>query len=251
MVKLAAQLGLAIVGTGLAALSAQPAFAGITFTLEGAGVQKTTLTGDMVYEDFETMALGDSTNVSFANGIGLMDTAKIEAANQYGGAGGSGNYLRGGSTIAFNEAQSYMGFWWSAGDNTNSIELFGEDDASLGLYSTALVSDFIGALPQAERDAYRGNPNQQFLGQNSGEYYSYLNFFGTSGTKIKKVALNGVNFESDNFAFSKTAKSTTGEILSGEATDVPEPTTVLGLLATAAVGMVSVRRRQQTSELLG
>ena len=247
MVKLTAQLGLAIGGAGLVALSAQPAFAGITFTLEGPKVQKTTLTGDMVYEDFESLALGNSTNTSFANGIGVMSTAKIEAANQYGGAGGSGNYLRGGSTITFNEAQSYMGFWWSAGDGTNSIELFGEDDASLGFYSTALVSDFISALPQTERDAYRGNPNQQFLGQNSGEYYSYLNFFGTGGTKIKKVALSGVNFESDNFAFSKAAKSTTGEILSGEATDVPEPTAVMGLLATAAVGVVSVRRRQQSA----
>jgi PEP-CTERM motif len=190
------------------------------------------------------MSLGQSTNQSFAGGIGTMDVALIEAANQYGAAGGSGNYLRGGSTITFDEAQAYMGFWWSAGDGTNSIELFGEDDASLGFYSTALVSDFINTLSQAERDAYSGNPNQQFLNQNSGEYYSYLNFFGTGGTKIKKVTLSGVNFESDNFAFSETAKSTTGRVLSGEANEVPEPTSILALMAVAAVGTASVRRRQ-------
>ena len=247
MVKLSAKLGVAAIGVGLVAFSASPARAGITFTLEGAGVQQTTLTGDMVYENFETLGLGISQNYALANGIGTMDSANIESANQYGGAGGIGNYLRGGSTIVFNEAQSYIGFWWSAGDYTNSMELFGEDDASLGSYSTSLVSDFINALPTAERKAYQGNPNQQFLGQNSVEYYSYLNFFGTEGTKIKKMVLRGGNFESDNFAFSTKAKNTTGEILSGEASEVPEPTAILGLLATAAVGMVSLRRRQTAS----
>lgn len=247
MVKLPAKLGVAAIGVGLAALSASPAMAAITFTLEGAGVQQTTLTGNMVYENFESLEPGISQNYALANGVGTMDSAKIESANQYGGAGGIGNYLRGGSTVIFNEAQSYIGFWWSAGDSSNSMELFGEDDSSLGFYSTSLVSDFIGALPEAERNAYRGNPNQQFLGQNSGEYYSYLNFFGTEGTKIKKMVLNGGNFESDNFAFSTQAKNTTGEILSGEAAEVPEPTAIIGLLATAAVGIVSLRRRQTAS----
>ena len=246
MAKLSAKLGVAAIGVGLAAFSASPAMAGVTFTLEGAGVQQTTLTGDMVHENFETLGLGTTQNYALANGVGIMDSTKIESANQYGGAGGIGNYLRGGSTMIFNEAQSYIGFWWSAGDSSNSMELFGEDDTSLGSYSTSLVSDFINALPEAERNAYRGNPNQQFLGQNSGEYYSYLNFFGTEGTKIKKMVLSGGNFESDNFAFSTRAKSTTGEILSGEASEVPEPTTILGLLATAA-GMASMRRRQTAS----
>ena len=247
MVKLSAKLGAAAIGIGIVSFSASPAMAGITFTLEGAGVQETTLKGDMVYENFESLGLGVTKNYSLAKGVGTMDSAKIKSANQYGGAGGIGNYLRGGSTMIFDEAQSYIGFWWSAGDSSNSMELFGEDDTSLGFYSTSLVSDFINALPGAERNAYRGNPNQQFLGQNSGEYYSYLNFFGTEGTKIKKMVLNGGNFESDNFAFSTKARSTTGEILSGEAAEVPEPTTILGLLATAAVGMVSMRRRQSAS----
>ncbi len=244
MVKLSTKLGLAVVGAGLAAFTANPAFAGVTFTLEGPGVQQTTLTGNMTYENFESLGLGVTQNYALAGGIGNMNSAKIEAANQYGGADGVGNYLRGGSTITFNEAQSYLGFWWSAGDHTNNIELFGEDNASLGSYSTALVSNYINTLSQAEKDAYNGNPNDEFLNRNSGEYYSYLNFFGTKGTKVKKMVLSGGNFESDNFAFSTKAKSTTGDILSGEASEVPEPTTVLGMLATAVVGMVSMRRRQ-------
>jgi hypothetical protein len=247
MVKLATKLGLAVVGVGFTAFMATPALAGMTFTLEGAGVQDTTLTGQMVRENFESLDLGVTQNYSLANGIGTINSAKIEAANQYGGAGGSGNYLRGGSTITFNEAQAYLGFWWSAGDSSNNIELFGEDDASLGFYSTSLVSDFINALPQADRDAYSGNPNSQFLNKNSGEYYSYLNFFGTEGTKVKKMVLSGGNFESDNFAFSTKARSTSGDILSGEAATVPEPTTILGLMATAVVGMISTRRRQASA----
>lgn len=248
MVKIAAKVGLTIAGALFTTLSATPAFAGITFTLEGAGVQETTLTGDIFTEDFESMSLGTSSNVSFAGGLGTMNTAKIEGANRYGGAGGAGNYLRGGSSITFNEAQAYMGFWWSAGDGTNSIELFDEADESLGFYSTSLVSDFIDNLSEAEQTAYSGNPNANFLNQNSHEYYSYLNFFGTEGSKIKRVELKGGNFESDNFSFSKTARSTTGEILSGEATEVPEPASILGLLATAMVGAVSLRRRQAFAE---
>lgn len=248
MVKFSTKLGLAAAGASIAAFTATPAFAGITFTLEGAGVQNTTLTGDMFYEDFESLDLGVSQNYALAGGIGTMNTAKIEAANKYGGAGGSGNYLRGGSTITFNEAQSYLGFWWSAGDHTNSMELFGENDESLGLYSTSLVSDYIDGLSEEEQTLYSGNPNEQFQGQNSHEYYSYLNFFGTEGTKIKKMVLSGGNFESDNFAFSTRARSTTGEILSGDPTEVPEPTTVLGLLATAVVGRISTRRRASSVE---
>jgi len=247
MATLATKIGLTVAGTLLTTLSATPALAGITFTLEGAGAQETSLTGNIFTEDFESMSLGDSTNVSFGNGLGTMNQAKIEDANQYGGAGGAGNYLRGGSSITFNEAQSYMGFWWSAGDGTNSIELFDEADESLGFYSTSLVSDYIDGLSETERLAYSGNPNDNFLKQNSHEYYSYLNFFGTEGSQIKRVELNGKNFESDNFSFSTTARSTTGEILSGEATEVPEPASVLGLLATAAIGAASLRRRQAST----
>jgi hypothetical protein len=43
MAKFVTRLGLAVLGAGLAAFSASPAFAGITFTLEGAGVQNTTV----------------------------------------------------------------------------------------------------------------------------------------------------------------------------------------------------------------
>lgn len=248
MVKLSAKVGLTIAGTLLTTLSATPAFAGITFTLEGAGVQETTLTGDIYTEDFESMSLGTSSNVSFAGGLGTMNTAKIEGANQYGGAGGAGNYLRGGSSITFNEAQAYMGFWWSAGDGSNSIELFDENDDSLGYYSTSLVSDYIDALSEEEQMAYSGNPNDNFLKQNSHEYYSYLNFFGTEGSKIKRVELLGGNFESDNFSFSTVARNTTGEILSGEPTEVPEPASILGLLGTAVLGSISLRRRQSLAE---
>ncbi|MEL7069241.1 MAG: PEP-CTERM sorting domain-containing protein [Cyanobacteria bacterium J06581_3] len=247
MTTLATKVGLTLAGTLLTTLSATPAFAGITFTLEGAGAQETTLTGNIFTEDFESMSLGTSNNVSFGNGLGTMNVAKIESANKYGGAGGAGNYLRGGSSISFNEAQAYMGFWWSAGDGTNSIELFDEADESLGFYSTSLVSDFIDNLSETEKVAYSGNPNDNFLGQNSHEYYSYLNFFGTEGSKIKRVELNGHNFESDNFSFSTTARSTTGDILSGEATEVPEPGAILGLLATAAFGAASRRRRQASA----
>ncbi len=250
MNKLTSLLGVAVLSTGFAALLANPALAGITFTLERAGAQRTTLTGDIFTETFEEMSKGTSRNVSFANSLGTMSIAKIEGANKYGGADGIGNYLRGGSSITLNEAQAYMGFWWSAGDGTNSIELFDEADESLGFYSTSLVSDFIDGLSQEERAAYSGNPNKNFLNQNSREYYSYLNFFGTNGSQIKRVELKGKNFESDNFSFSKTARSTTGDILSGEATEVPEPTAIFGLLATAVMGMVSVRRRQPITEIV-
>lgn len=246
IVKRIGQFGLATLGItcGLGLVSVESASAGITFTMEQAGVQNTTLK-DVVVEEFESLTTGTFSNFELAGGIGTMNTAKIEGANRYGAAGGVGNYLRGGTTITLDEAQSYFGLWWSAGDGSNKLELFDENDVSLGEYSTSAVGDVIRALSPEEEAKYRGNPNEQFKGQNSREYYSYLNFFGTEGTKIKSIVLSGGNFESDNFAFSTKQQDTTGTLISGEHETVPEPASVLGLLAVT--GLVTTVRRKASA----
>lgn len=59
---------------------------------------------------------------------------------------------------------TYFGFWLSALDNNNSITFY-QGGSELFTFSAAAARTFINGLPN--RNAYFGNPNSQFAGQNS------------------------------------------------------------------------------------
>jgi hypothetical protein len=91
------------------------------------------------------------------------DPFEIISADQYGGAGGSGNYFAVGSetgspgvdavTLDLSSENNYFGFWWSAGDVNNSITLL-QNGTVLATFTTA---ELVALLPKLLCDNRNGN----------------------------------------------------------------------------------------------
>lgn len=153
--------------------------------------------------DFDLLATGTNKHPAGTawSDVGTYKNYSIVAANQYGGAGGTGNYLvqstsssLGGiskTTLTLNTPSAYFGLWWSAGDASNVMEFYN---------GTTLVAHFTTAdLLKRLPSTYNGNPNNRT--QNTGEAYAFLNFFGAGTTTWDKIYFsnNGTSgFESDN-----------------------------------------------------
>jgi len=175
---------------------------------EDPAAMNSSLSGTQVF-DFNTTAIGRTTNVSWS-GVGTFDQLYVKAADAYGGAtdathpNGTRYSLQGAgtsvltSTLQLNQASSYFGMWWSAGDAKNVLDFY-LGNTLIGEFTTASL---MNPLP-AE---YDGNPKNR--GINSGEPYAFINFLGDSNTAWDRIVLrnNGSSgFESDNYTSRKTA----------------------------------------------
>ena len=169
---------------------------------ESAGAERSTLSGTSVY-DFNTNALGKSTNVSWS-GIGTFDQLYILNADQYGGAtdalhpNGSRYSVQGVGTsvsatnLSLNKNSSYFGMWWSAGDSQNVLDFY-NGKSLLAEFTTA---NLLSALPSA----YDGNPRNRSLDRS--EPFAFINFFGDQNTSWDHIVLRNLGnsgFESDNY----------------------------------------------------
>ena len=111
----------------------------------------------------------------------------VSPADQYGGAGGTGNYANavGGTSgysisLATNGVPgvNYFGYWLSALDGGNQA-VFYRGGVEVGSYTPPDLVAAVGACNGA--NAYCGNPNAPFLGNDSGEPFAFVNFVDTSG----------------------------------------------------------------------
>lgn len=240
-------LGVAIFA---ATLIAQSVEAGLVHTYEAPGVQTSsavntnTITFDTAspgYHGSQTFSLPGDLTATYTN------NQFVDAANQYGGAGGTGQYLAVTDqypvtlslTTTSNPSQSapqaYMGMWISAADAANKIEFYLGNNL---IDTFTATSAYLSSLATA----YYGNPNSQFLGQNPTEPYVYVNFYSTDTsnmfdrvvfTNIYPNAL-GSEFEGDNHTFSTTIQPPAA---------VPEPSS-FALLGIGGFGIaVSAYRR--------
>jgi hypothetical protein len=159
-----------------------------------------------------------------------------QPADQYGGAGGTGKYpeLFSGSysiVLAANGVPgvNYFGIWVSALDANNMIQFY-NGSTLLYTFTPTLMINAINA--RANKSAYYGNPTTNFLGQDSGEPFAYVNFFGVGGTFDKLVISNsgGTGFESDN----QTVGYRNPNTIIGNLFATPEPGTLLVLLPAVA-----------------
>ena len=188
----------------LFSLSLSPALhaAVIVTYAESPTATNSSLSGTSVLT-FNTMALGQSTNVAW-KGVGTFDQLYIKNADSYGGATDAANpngtrySVQGAgtsvlnSTLKLNTASSYFGMWWSAGDPNNVLDFY-SGNSLVAQFTTASLMDPLPA-------EYDGNPRNRLLDRN--EPFAFINFLGDATTSWDRVVLrnNGSSgFESDNY----------------------------------------------------
>lgn len=241
-----------MLGLGLMAAAAGRADAGMILSVEAAGVQASKVAG-VTTESFDSYPTGVFAVTGQASPIGTFTSPGIAvvAADQYGGAGGTGKYFAIGSqsgttsaTLTFNGAQSYFGFWWSAADRLNGVDFYSAGKL-LGSLSAATVLANLGS-------AYNGNPT---TGVNTNEKYAYLNFTGTNGTTIDQVVFRnsslGSGFEADNFSVRAAATAISGTAINGGfVSAVPEPSSLalVGVAGLLGAGAWSRARRRGAAD---
>lgn len=173
--------------------------------------------------DFNGLTPGDHTSVPWA-GVGVFDQITVRGADRYGGAGepSGSNYSSqvpatpiSSTTLQLSGSYSYLGFWWSAGDDKNVVELF-SDTHLVARVPLSIILSNIGNSPQ-----YYGSPVGAFYGQNALQPYAFVNIFAEPGVSWNRIVLYGGEnggFEMDNITVRQTPLGT----LPGEDASDPE-----------------------------
>lgn len=216
-------------------------------TFEAPGVEQSTAAfSSRGVETFD--GIGQGFNRSFATdfGSGGVTTGSyagvdVVGADQYGGAGGSGNFASTFGAYSLNLSTSdpvginYFGFWLSALDSGNTVT-FSRAGTTVFSFSPVDVLALVGG-----NSAYYGNPDAPYAGANGGQPYVFLNFFDTDGAFDRVTFSEGLanaGYESDNH--------TVGFYIAESGTpvgSVPEPAAwVTMILGFGAVGAVARRR---------
>ncbi|MHC5861845.1 Npun_F0296 family exosortase-dependent surface protein [Nostoc sp.] len=219
------KLSLALVGTAVVFMSANPANAVSPFTVTtGSGISST-ISGATTIDFNNGLPTTGIATYSSASGTPTLVTGSL--SNQYATpAGDTTPYLTispessgvkgdtGAVTINFAKALDYFGLDWGSVDVGNSIAFYN---------GSTLLNTFTGS--DVPGTTHSGN-------QTSANDNVFVNFFADGGLTFDKVVLSSsvVAFESDNHAYRLAS--------------VPEPTSMLGLLAFGAVSAGSFIKRK-------
>lgn len=201
------------------------------------------------YETFNSITPGSAfsftTNFNGSSYTGTYSGSGVWlAANQYGGSGGTGTYPEvfagPGYSLTLNKAANYFGLWFSALDAGNLLQFYSNNT----LVYSFTPADFIKLVGACPGGKFCGNPNPQFLHNDSGEQFAYLNFYDQNGTfnKVDFTEGGGGGFESDNHAVALLSGPPGGTPI----TAAPEPGT-LGLAGLGCFGFwLAIKRVRQT-----
>jgi hypothetical protein len=198
---------------------------GVDIYMSSPSVQGTAVTTGLTTESFNSLTTGACpATISIGD---VSGHCLVETAGDYGGAtananvatpttGGMGSQYASTTspsttiTIDLNEPAKYLGLWWSAGSDGNSVEMYSDGELVALMNTDALIAilaegsvNTVGGSPVATI-GYRGNPRNTELA--SGEPFLYLNLYGTGGASFDQVKLIGGGFEFDNIAVSDRAQ---------------------------------------------
>ena len=235
----------------------------VRYESEAPGIQNTTATFSVGgVETFDSLPTGNgqsfTTDFGTSGAItGSYSSVQINGADQYGGAGGTGQYAVTFTTSGYSldlastipGGVNYFGYWLSALDRGNQVTFYSKGQ----LLFTFDPSDVIAAVnSHADAADYYGNPNSPYR-VNGGEPYVFLDFFDDKGSFDKVVFAENPQsggYESDNH--------TVGHFLTkGTGTDVPlspgsfpgavpEPASWAMMLAGFGLVGIGARRRRTT-----
>lgn len=220
------KLSIALIGTAVATLGAYPAKA-ITLSVGGTSVSG---------EGYVSSVSG-ATTINFNNGAAPTSGFAVYSAPSPGAAvvsgsvGGEyatpagdttpyltvdpvGNSAPGVSpvSISFANPLDYFGLYWGSVDTYNFLDFYS---------GNTLLKTFSGSdVSTTASGSWTGSTDNV-----------YVNFFAEAGESFNKVVLrsDGIAFENDNHAYRS----------------VPEPSSVLGLLAFGTLGAGTLLKRQQ------
>jgi hypothetical protein len=228
---------IALVFTGVSsALAATPET--VDFYLSGPNVMNTFTSGAVV-ETFDAFNVGACPStwptVGSISVSGSGAGCRIKNADAFGGAStgagsaavtrpsGSGSRyvsVEPNSTVTLNlaHAETYLGFWWSAGDARNSVKLYSGGTAGrlVGTFSTAsivsMLNGGVGTIRALDGSTYAtcdyyGNPVRTTATCGGGrEPFAYVHLIASGGLSFDTVVFSqgaSGGFEFDNMAIAR------------------------------------------------
>ena len=205
----------------------------LVVTVADAGIQSFATSGlattpTLQVETFDTRSTCNPCSFNFSGNAGSFSgTGAIFNAGVYGGAGGSGRHPTAGDlylTMPSTSDYKYLGFWWSAGNTANQVDILDINNNVLATFvvdlanSTEDLQGVVGTCSGANppTNGYCGNPNLSINnGTNTTNYsnrpipseqYAFVHLRYEPG--FRKVRFRGNaqgGFEFDNVTVSQTA----------------------------------------------
>lgn len=227
--------------------SGTAAYPDLTVTVADPGIQSYAASGldNNPAKPVETFSGRSSVNFT-SDTVGVFSgSGGISNADQWGGAGGTGQYMTASNvllTLPSNSDYKYVGFWWSAGNHPNNVELL---NASGGVLARFEVDENQDSDPDGEdllgvtssNSGYTHNPNTAVANRLTGEKYAFVHLRYPPG--FRKVRFQGTGFEFDNVTISLTVPDVASTEVTTETFNPYTLSTPSVLIADPRTGNVS------------